>query len=799
MIRNYLLVAFRSIFRNRLHSLINIAGLALGIAGGILIFSYVQYELSYDSYHKNSDRIYRVTLHVSSEDDEAIFATNYPNVYREMLPNFPEIEYSTRLLDRGFSGTSETVRVDDKVFINQTIYHADSTFFRVFQYRMLAGNPEYALNGLNKAVVTKSTALRYYGTTDVLGKRLTINDGEEFAISGVMEDVPGNTHFNFNMLLTMGNLYWEKQANWNGLIFSTYFLLREGSTPESVTARINQFFENDKRFKDPAESKKKIRMPLQPIEDIHLTSHMRFELLPNSEYKYVIIFSSIAIFIILIACINYINLATARAMERAREVGLRKAFGAYRTNLVIQFLGESLITVAIAFIAALGIIELMRPSFNELTDMNFSYAIFFSNGIWIKYLTLLVVIALISGLYPAFILSGFKPDRVLKGQFKKSKTGNLLRKNLVVFQFLISVFLIIGSLVIYKQMNHIRNKNLGIDKDQIVVVQMQSRDVKRNHVTIKSELEKYHNILSSTAVSQVPINVTLSEGISFNMGWSNEDPQFNYLETDKDFFETMGVEIVRGFGFTREYSEDYTDYLVNEAGSELLRSADEDILGKNIRVKHDGITLGPIVGVVKDFNFASLHNDIGPLVICQNPGRYSALLFKIRSENIDETLSFMDSKWKELSNGTPFDYSFLDEEFDRIYKTENRAGQLFIAFMVMAIFIACIGLFGLTSYSTIQRTKEVGIRKALGSTVFGITCMFLKENIRLIIIAFVMAIPLGYYFMLQWLADFAYKINLDWKIFLFAGSVVLIIAVITVSFHAIKAALINPADSLRYE
>ncbi|MFC2126470.1 ABC transporter permease, partial [Bacteroidota bacterium] len=337
------------------------------------------------------------------------------------------------------------------------------------------------------------------------------------------------------------------------------------------------------------------------------------------------------------------------------------------------------------------------------------------------------------------------------------------------------------------------------DKDHIVVVQMQSMDVLRNHETIKSEFNKHHNILRGTAVSQVPINVTLSEGISLNMGWSNEDPQFNCLEVDQDFFETMGVEIVHGSGFTREYSRDYTDYLVNKTGSEILESGDEDILGKNIRVKHGGITLGPIVGVVKDFNFASLHSDIGPLVICQNPGRYQALLFKVRSENIDATLSFMDSKWKELSNGAPFDYSFMDEEFDRIYKAEKRIGQIFIVFMVMTIFIACIGLFGLTSYTTIQRTKEVGIRKVLGSSVFAISYMFVKENIKLVIAALVLSIPMGYYFMNKWLADFAYRINLDWRIFLFASGIVVFIAIVTVSFHAVRAALINPADSLRYE
>jgi len=798
MLKNYILVAFRNLFRNKLHSIINITGLAVGIACGVMIFSFVQYELSFDKYHKNAEHIYRISLQFSDDDIQESFATNFPNVYREMLPEYPEIEASTRIMDRGFSGTVESVRVEEKVFTSQTVYHADSTFFRIFQFPMIKGNPDHALNDLNTGVITESTALKYFGTTDVLGNIFMVDGVGDIAVSGVIEDIPDNTHFNFDVLLPIKNVTWEPKANWNGLIFATYVLLNDGVSPDALAARIDNYFQNTDRFKNK-QGKVSISMPLQSIGDIHLTSHLQFELLPNGEYKYVIIFTSIAFFIILIACINYVNLATARAMERAREVGLRKVFGAIRPNLIRQFLGESLVIVVVSFIIALGIIELLRPSFNQLTGIHFTYASFFSDRMWLKYLLLGILMAIASGLYPSFILSAFKPDRVLKGQFMKSITGGFLRKILVVFQFTISIFLIIGSLVIFRQMNHIRNKNLGIEKDHIVIIPMQGRDIVQKYETIKSSFLEYHNVLGATAVSQVPINVTLTEGISFNLGHSDENPIYNTLEVDQDFFKTMGVEFTEGTGFHRKYSKDYTDYIVNEAGVDQLVKDGEAILGKSIRVKHGGITLGPVIGIVKDFNFASLHGDIGPLVICQNPRSYSTLLVKIRPEEIDQTIDFMKDKWKEFSNGASLDYSFMDGEFDNIYKMEKRVGQIFIVFMMIAIFIACIGLFGLTSYTTIRRTKEVGIRKVLGSSVFGIAFMFFKENIQLILYSLIISIPFGYFIMNAWLADFAYRINLDWRIFLISGGTVLLLAILTVLFHAVKTALVNPADSLRYE
>ncbi len=796
MIRNYLMVALRNLFRDKLHALINIMGLAIGLTSVIMIVSFVNFELGYDRFFADYGHIYRLITHEQDRNEDTYSAAIYPNFHREVPTLMPEIESSTRLMNRAFYGSTDLIRIGADLFPEQKVYYGDSTFFDVFSFNLIHKSTQNPLAGKDEAVIPWSVALRYFGRTDVVGEIIKLNDQEEFVIIAVMEDIPSNCHFHFDVLLSMRNQYWEPQSSWNGSVFATYFKLRPGSDPEVLKEKINTFLINHEMMGKYINENFLMEVFLQPIDKIHLHSHYTDELESNNNYQYIMIFLTIAIFILLVAGINYINLETARSVERAREVGLRKVFGAERKLLIWQFLGESFLTVLIAFILAVGLMELVRPFFNGLVGIPFKFTYFFSGMNLILIVSILVTLALLAGFYPAWILSGFKPDQVLKGKFSKSKGGTVLRKSLVIFQFVISVVLIIGSLVIYRQMEYMRNKNLGIHKDQIIVVPMNTGEVKKNQQVIKSEFLKYSQILSGSAVSQIPVNITFTEGISFNMGFSVEDPMFFTLEADQDVFKTLGLELVQGHGFNHEYSENNTEYIVNEQGMKMLG---EEMLSRDIRVKHGGVTLGPVVGVVNDFNYASLHTDIGPLVICQNPMAYQFLLFKVNTQDLERTLSYMKSTWNRILPDLPFDYQFLSQAYNQLYQMEAKAGNMMLAFTIIAILIAFSGLFGLSSFSALRRTKEVGIRKVLGSSVTALIFMFVLENLRLILVAFTLAVPLGYYFMNRWLEGFAYHVQIGFGILFFSLVCVVIIAAISIIYQAIKAAMTNPVETLRYE
>jgi putative ABC transport system permease protein len=800
MISNYFLIAFRNLKKNLLHSSINITGLGIGIAAVIMISSYVRFELSYDRYLKNYDRIYRISLSFPDGDLERSIATNYPVVHRTFPSQFPEIEKSTRLYNAQFSGSKNYVRADNEVFPDQRIFFGDSTFFDVFQFNLISGNSLSALRGADKVVITEEVALRYFGSTDCIGKLINLNDTRDFMVSGVMDNIPINTHFHFDVLATMENHPFEKQAEWNGLVFATYFLLQDYVDPDEFSSKIGDYLVKIRGEGDPAshEALRKL-MPLIPLKDIHLNSHREMELEANGNSEYVILFTSIAVFILLIACINYINLATSNSLERAREVGLRKIFGAYRSNLIYQFLGESLMVSFIAFILALGIIELFRPYFNGLVNMNLNYGFFFADLIWLYYILFLLVISLFSGLYPAMFLSRFMPEQVLKGKFSRSLSAARFKKALVVFQFYISIFLIIGSLVVYNQLEFMLSKNLGIDKEHIVAIPFYNSAMIQQSETIKEKMREHHSIINGTAVSQLPISIDFTEGVSNNMNYSDKDVEVFFLHADRDFFGTMGLELSKGNQFTREYSKENTEYIVNRAAMHALGENQESLFNRNIRIKHGGITLGPIVGLVDDFNFASLHEKIGPLVISQNPSWYSYLLFKLRAGDPTEALTYMNNTLKEIVPGMPFEYKFLDQEFDNIYKTEIKLSRIVTVFTILAIFIACIGLFGLSAYDTMQRTKEIGVRKVMGSSTLQVVYLFLMENIKLIFISMIIGIPSSYWIMNIWLRDFAYRKQIDISVILVAMIITLGITLLTVTYHTVRAALINPSRTLRYE
>ncbi len=796
MIRNYFIVALRNLTRNKLHASINILGLAIGLTSVIMIVSFVNFELSYDRFFKDHKQIYRLICHEQDKNEDSYSVVVYPNFYREVPSLMPEIESSTRLMNRAIFGTADMIRVGADLFPDQKVYYGDSTFFDVFSFRLVHQSVKYPLAGKNQAVIARSVAIRYFGRSNVVGETIKLNDQEEFSIMGVMEDIPANCHFHFDVLLSMRSHYWEPLSNWNGSVFSTYFKIRPGSDPDALRKKINNFLANNEVVGKYARQNFLMEVFLQPIDKIHLHSHYRNELEANDSYQYVMIFLTIALFILIVAGINYVNLETARSVERAREVGLRKVFGADKGRLIRQFLGESFMTILIAFVISVGLIELIRPFFNNLIGASFQFIYFFSgsNLIWI--VITLLSLAFLAGFYPAWILSAYRPDHVLKGKFSKSKGGTFLRKSLVVVQFVISAVLIIGSLVIYRQMDYMRNKNLGFHKDQIIVVPMNANVVRKNQEVIKTEFLKHSHILAGSAVSQIPVNVTFMEGISFNMGFSVEDPMFYTFEADPDIFNTLGLELIQGRGFINEYSEGYTEYILNKQG---MKELGEDILNRNIRVKHGGVTLGPVVGIVNDFNFASLHNGIGPLVICQNPTAYQFLLFKFNTQDVGSTISFMKSTWNQIFPDLPFDFQFLSQAYDHLYRMETKAGNLMLAFTLVAILIAFSGLFGLSSFSALRRTKEVGIRKVMGSSILSLVFMFVKENLKLILVAFIVAVPVGYSIMNRWLEGFEYRVRIGIDIIVITLGCIVIIATISIIYQAIKAALTNPVETLRYE
>lgn len=765
-----------------------------------MIYSYVRFELSYDKHFKNYERIQRISLSFPEGELEREAATNYPVVHRTFPDQFPEIEKSTRLFNSQFSGTKNYVRVEDEVFSDQNIYYGDSTFFEVFQFDLISGSPKTALDGRGKVILTLEAALRYFDTSDCLGKMLNVNDTEELMVSGVMNNIPLNTHFHFDLLVTMENHPFEKQAEWNGMVFVTYFLLKEGVDVNLLSTKIGNYLAETRGRGDPEmEEAYRNLMTFTSLEDIHLHSHKEMELEANGNIIYVVLFSSIAIFILLIACINYINLATSHSLDRAREVGLRKIFGAYRKNLILQFLGESLMVASVAFLLSLGIIELFRPYFNMLVDMQLSYGFFFKDQVWVIYILFILGIGIIAGIYPAIFLSRYMPKQVLKGKFSKSRGAIRMRKTLVVFQFYISIFLIIGALVVYNQLEYMLSKNLGINKEHIVAIPFFNTEMIRQSEAIKDKMKEHHNIISGSAVSQLPVNIDLSEGVSDNMKYQPEDVTMFYLHADRDFFKTMGIDIQAGEMFRKEYSSNQTEYIVNRAGMHALGETEETLFMRNIRVKHGGITLGPIIGLVDDFNFASLHDQIGPLVISQNPDRYKYLLFKIQAGDPAETLEYMKNTLKEVVPGMPFEYEFLDQEFDKLYKSEKKLSRIVAVFTILALFIACIGLFGLTAFDTLQRTKEIGVRKVMGSSALQIVMLFIKENIKLITISMLIAIPSSYLIMGRWLQGFAYRIDISISIFVIAVLSVTGVTLLTVTYHVIKTAFINPSDTLRYE
>jgi putative ABC transport system permease protein len=782
MFKNYLKIALRNIRRHKGYSFINFAGLALGMSCSLLVLLFVFHELSYDRFHKKADRIFRIIdVHRQSTGTPAILS-------KVLLEECPEVEKSALLVN--FRNT--LIKYGDKSFIEKNVLGADAAFFDVFSFPLLVGDPETVLSEHHGAVISESAALKYFGTESPVGKIITAVE-TDFIIAGIVADTPENSHFKFDFLFTYQTFESLNRTGWLYNNFITYVLLREGVKPENLERRFEDLAQKYPQIKH---QRLKKRFGLQALTDIHLRSDLYYgEFEANGSIAYVYIFFAIAIFILIIACINFMNLSTARSSNRAREVGIRKVVGSKKNQLIGQFLGESLCMSFIALALALLLVQLLLPSYRNLIGKDLEISYFGNYALLPGLFGLACLVGFLSGLYPALHLSSFRPVEALKVSKSMSTKGKLsfFRSGLVVFQFLVSIFLLSGTVVIYKQLQYFQNRKLGFIKEQVLVI-------KNTEFLLHDSQAFKEKLLQQSAITDVTHSSTLPGKRFGNWGISTERIKtgkgLDICGCDFDYIETLKMEMNEGRFFSRDFATDSSAMVINETAVPYLEL--KEPVGKQIYSSLTRKTY-TIIGVIKDFHYESLHERIKPagFVLQAPPMRFVSA--RINTSDIQETLRAIKKIWDSFSTGLVFDYSFLDEDFDSLYRVEQKVGKLAFIFSALAIFISCLGLIGLAAFTSEQRTKEIGIRKILGASLSGVIFLLSKNYIKWVILAVIIALPAAYFSMDRWLRSFAYRIALDVWIFVLAGIIALGIALLTVSYQTIKSATANPVDSLRYE
>lgn len=802
MIKNYFKIAWRSLLKYKGFSFINIFGLATGMACSLLIFLFVKDEISYDRYHKDSGRIYRVVKDFINDDGTRIPDATSPTALAfAMQREIPEVETVTRLFPNW--GGSWIVEYGNKRISEQKFWRADSNFFDVFTYSFISGDPKTALNDVSSVVITESVAKRYFGKEDPMGKTLKISCcGGALKVSGVIKDVPANSHFHFDFLSSFAQLK-ANNDNWDTYNYYTYAKIRPGTDIPAFTKKIQETYNRN-------QDEKYSVFYVQPLTDIHLTSHLKWELEPNGDRMYVYVFAIIGLFILLIAAINYINLSTAKSTLRTKEVGIRKVSGAMRGTLVKQFLFESLVVCFISSLLAIIIAQLLLPVVNDVTLKQLSVI---NNPLTVGFMVLSALfVGLIAGLFPALYLSSFKPILVLKGLKLNESNALLLRKALVVVQFTISSVLIIGALIIAQQMKFIHNAKLGIDKEQVIVVKNGGSMPLPDRNAYLNMMKRIPGVKKAAGGS-----FSLGEGFSttrMNVKGSDKEIQMNFTTVGFDYMDVVGIEMKEGRGFSADYPADTMNSGIpngpldqNIGGIVINEKAVKEFnlghpaIGKQFLWSNDGDTsyYVSVVGVTKDFHFTSLRNEIKPFAFICRPRNSFNFTAKLSADNIKSTLDKLENEWKSIQTNASFEYVFLDDTFSKLYASEARFQKLFISLVILGILIACLGLLGLATFAAQQRVKEIGVRKVLGASVPHVVTLLSKDFLKLVLIALVLAVPVAWYLMNEWLKDFAYRINIEWWIFLVSALIAIIIAFITISTQAIKAAIANPVKSLRTE
>jgi putative ABC transport system permease protein len=794
MIKNYLVLAFRNLVKDKFYSLINILGLTIGVTCGMLLFLYVSDELSYDRYHQKASRIYRIVSYIREPDKINKWTSTQPPLVKTLKQDYPFVESYVR-----FFGNGRTMfRLGEQRFYEEDVYSTDSTVFDVFTYKFLEGDSKVALDEPGSVVLTEKVARRFFGNGKAVGQVLRTDDTTSYKVTGVIEDVPKNSHLTFNALLSL-NANQRNADGWGGFYINSYLLLSKNADVSKLEAGFPGLYEKymSSIFKRMGIH---ITYQLQPLTSIHLYS--KFDGETNGDIGYVYTFSAIAFFMLLIASINYMNLATAQSARRAKEVGLRKVMGSMKGALVAQFLTESVLLAFISLLSSFILVAALLAFFNQVSGKQIGYMELLSPTFILIGLGIVVFTGLVSGSYPAFYLSAFEPAQVLKGSFK-ARGGSFFRKALVVTQFSISMVMLICTWIVYQQLNYMRNKDMGYDRDQVLTIDYQDNQPKDRYNALRKYLLDNPNIQSVASASSPVSNIGGRVIFTVESSTGMKEMAFKPTQIDHDYIKTMGMKLVQGRDFSDKLPADTANsVLVNEAV--VKRMNWKDPIGKKIMlgtVAPDGKNPPPtaqVVGVVRDFHQQSLYNPIEPLIMIYRRGS-GVIHVKIKAQNTKETLAYIGRKWQEIYPDRLFEYRFLDQDFQSAYRADELRGQIFTAFSALTILIACLGLFGLATFTTEQRVKEIGVRKVLGGSVASVVLLLSKDFTRLVLFSFPIAIPIAYFSMNRWLQSFTYKTTMNPWIFIAACVLTLVICWLTVIYQSLKAALANPVKSLRSE
>jgi len=794
MLKSYFKIAWRNLRKNKLYSFINITGLTIGIISCLLIGVYIKHELSYDRFNTRADNIVRVTMEYNLGGASEKMAVTGTKVGPQFKRIFPEVTDYVRLMK-----ASRIVGYNNQLFEESNFLYAEPSLFSIFSFKLIKGNANDALNAPNKIVVTQTMAKKYFGNEEAIGKVLK-SQGKDYVVSAVAADAPSASQIKFDFIVPFNTLRYAKDEQYFGANYITYLQLKNSNDIQPLQAKINAYMQDVSKTELHLPSSQFVKLSLEPLTLVHLYHNLPADPEPGGSITYIYILLMVAVLILVIACVNYVNLAIAQSAGRSAEISIRKVMGAERKQLFIQFIGESLLITAIGILLAIGLAYIALPYFNRVAGMQFTYASFFDMPTIIGLVVLAAIIGLVAGAYPALLLSNVKLSKILKAGFSfTSGTGS--RKPLIIFQFVISIFLVITTVVILQQLSYIRNKDVGYNKSNVVVLptgyNLQNVD------ELKKEIRNIAGVQGVAAANNEPVNVEWGDAIQTADGQSLT---VNALPMDEDFIKTMGLKIIAGSDFshadvlqldTSNQGKNYhTSFMLNETAARALGWTPEQAIDKRIS-KGGGPTI--IKAVVKDFNFKSLHTPISPLLLFLDHEQTQDLFVRISGANTQNTIQALQALWKQRVPSRPFEYKFLDDDFDALYRAEQRTANVFTIFSGIAIMLACLGLFAITAFSVVQRTKEIGIRKVLGANVSSIILLISKDFILMVFIAMFIASPLAWFMASKWLQDFAYRVDIHWYIFLAVGIGALIVAAITVSIQATKAALANPVDSLKSE
>lgn len=794
MLSNYIKVALRNLLRHKGYSLINILGLVAGLACCIFILLFVMFELSYDKYHADVDRIYLVGLSRTSGSGHEYTTANMPLLAPTLKERFPDVEQTGRV----FSGSTVQITHGDKVFKEKELWHASPEILQILSISFKHGNPESALNRPNQAILTEEMALKYFGSMNPMGETIKIAT-REYEITGVVQNPPLNTEFPYEIIMSWKTIENDEfHQGWHpGMLATLCFIKLQPEVDAQGFERLISELPHEYAGEELEKRGMVYRNFLRPIDDLHLTSLSGGVKQPSTSLKYVYIFSIAGLLVLLIACMNFMNLATARSANRSGEIGVRKVVGAQRKQLINQFISESIFISLVSLSVAIVFVGMILPFFNALAQTQFTVSSILQPEILLELTGLVLFVGIVAGSYPAFFLSGFRPISILRGSLKIGTRGTVMRRSLVVFQFAISIALVIASMIVFRQINYMKNQPLGFDKEQKMVIVLKDwRMITEKYESVKIEFLKHPSILGASASSGVP-------GSFINRTWvfpadkeREEGEALRSLRCDHDFIEIYDIDLAAGRSFKKDIPTDIHDaYIINEAGVKAFGwSSPQEAVGQLM-----GTNGRPIVGVTRNFHWWGLQREIEPMIMRVVPSLLRSITFKVETANIKETLAFVEQKYSELFPGDLFEYFFVDSNFERQYLFEEKVGKVFRIFTALGLFIACLGLIGLASFIAEQRTKEIGIRKVLGAPVRGIIVLLTKEFVRWVLIANIIAWPFAYFAGQQWLQNFAYRINIGWTSFVLAAIVALIVAALTVSFQAFKAATANPVDALKYE